>query len=154
MQRKTGMLIFCALSAVASAALVVAFAWFATRLAEQATRPGTRALFYLGAAVGTMAGLTVFNAILSVYNVVRLAMGSLDESRSRVVLGLAMCVLFAAIMGGSYYFLRSERVLWNPAAVRQQREPTGRAPASGDMPSAPKTEPKTQERNAGNKSEQ
>ena len=154
MQRKTGLLIFCALSAVVSAALVVTFAWGATRLARMATRPASRTLFYVGASVGCMAGLMFYNAILSVYNVVRLGAGSLKERRPRLIMGAALCALFLVILGGSYYFLRSERVLWNPAAVRQQREPTGRAPASGDMPSAPKTEPKTQERNAGNKSEQ
>ena len=137
MQRRTGKLIFCVLSAVASTVLVIVFAWGTTRLAEQAALPGDRALFYVGAAVGTMAGLMFYNAILSVYNVVRLGMGSLEESRSRIVLALALCALFAAIMGGSYVFLRTDPVLSNPEAVRQQWQRKRRSPGPRRMPSGP-----------------
>ena len=153
MQRKTGLLIFCALSAVVSAALVIVFAWGATRLAHMATRPAGKTLFYVGAAVGTMAGLMFYNAILSVYNVVRLGAGSLEERRPRLIMGAALCALFLVILGGSYYFLRSERVLWNPAAVRLQKEPAAEAPTPGGMPSEPEKKPDTQDTNAGNESE-
>ena len=139
MNRRTGLLIFCALSTVASVALVLVFVWGATRLAEGAVRPRARLLFYVGACVGTMAGLMFYNAILSLYSTVRLTSGSMESRRARVVLGLALCVLFIVIFGGSYLFLRSEKALWDPAAVRQQ---TRERPA-------PRAEPRPGRRTTG-----